>query len=327
MKTRALFAPLGAFPVMLAPMAGISDLPYRSLCREMGCDFTYTEMISAKGLSYENRHTHDMLITAENERPCAVQLFGREPGLMADIARRLCEEYAGELACIDINMGCPAQKIVKNGEGSALMLEPELAGRIMKAVAKASSLPVTAKFRKGFDAEHINAVEFARVLADNGATALTVHGRTREQMYSGRADYGVIAAVRDAVDIPVFGNGDLFSGADALRMLRETGCDGFMVARGAMGNPFIFREIKSVLAGGDYTPPSEAERLETAMLHTRRMCAFKGEYGVIEMRKHIACYLKGMKGAAIWRVRANGCRTEQELLDLLRQYGEELLGR
>lgn len=323
---RKLFAPLSERPVMLAPMAGISDLPYRSLCREMGCDFSYTEMISAKGLSYENRHTHDMLHTAENERPCAVQLFGREPGIMANMAKRLCDEYGEVLACIDVNMGCPAQKIVKNGEGSALMLEADLAGKIVNAMAKASSLPVTVKFRKGYDAEHQNAVEFARVLADNGAAALTVHGRTREQMYAGRADYAVIAAVRAAVDIPVFGNGDLFSGADALRMLRETDCDGFMVARGAMGNPFIFREIKAALAGESYEQPSDKLRLETAMLHTRRMCACKGEYGVIEMRKHIACYLKGMRGAASWRVRLNGCRSEEEMLELLGQYGEELQG-
>ena len=325
---RSLFAPLKPQSVVLAPMAGISDLPYRVLCREMGCDFSYTEMISAKGLSYDNANTQRLLTTATGERPCGVQLFGREPALLADMAKRLCDANAGELACIDLNMGCPAQKIVRNGEGSALMLEPRLAGEIVNAVVRAASpLPVTVKFRKGFDAAHENAVAFARILADNGAAALTVHGRTREQMYAGRADYAVIAAVREAVEIPVIGNGDLFSGADALRMCRETGCDALMVARGAMGNPYIFGEIKAALSGEAYTPPTAVQKLETAMLHTRRMCAYKGDYGVVEMRKHIPCYFKGLRGAAQWRVRINAARTESELLSLLTQYREELDGR
>lgn len=312
------------FPVVLAPMAGVTDLPYRGLCRELGCDFTYTEMVSAKGLAFGNENTGKLLETAEAERPCGAQLFGSDPKILADIARRLCEAYQGKLALIDLNMGCPAQKIVKNGEGSALMLQPKLAGEIVRAVSRASSLPVTVKFRKGFDAAHENAVDFAKVLADNGAAMLTVHGRTREQLYAGRADYEVIAAVKAAVSVPVLGNGDIFSGADALRMRAETGCDGVMVARGAQGNPFIFREIKAALAGALYTPPTERERLAMAAEHAKRMCAYAGDYGVIQMRKHMAWYVKGMRGAAVFRTAVNECVTLQELLGLVAAFAREL---
>ncbi len=305
-------------------MAGVTDLPYRGLCREQGCDFTYTEMVSAKGLSYGDAHTGRLLEAGPREDRFGVQLFGREPSILADMARRLCEDYPERLALIDLNMGCPAQKIVKNGEGSALMLQPKLAGEIVRAVSRASKVPVTVKFRKGYDAAHENAVEFAKVLADNGAAMLTVHGRTREQLYAGRADYDVIAAVKAAVGVPVLGNGDVFSGADAVRMREETGCDGVMVARGAQGNPFIFREIKSALAGEAYTPPTEGERLAMAAEHAKRMCAYCGEYGVIQMRKHMAWYVKGMRGAAIFRTAVNGCGTLQELLSLLEAFAREL---
>ncbi len=311
------------FPIMLAPMAGVTDMPFRTICREQGCDFSFTEMVSAKGLSYNNENTRRLLATTPKERPCGVQLFGSDPKLMAQTAKRICEEYAGELACIDVNMGCPVHKVVKNGEGSALMLDPPLAGRIVAALVKASSLPVTVKFRKGFDEAHLNAVEFAKVLADSGAAMLTVHGRTRAQMYGGKADYAMIAAVKAAVEIPVIGNGDIFSAEDAVRLRRETGCDGLMVARGAMGNPFIFGEIKAALAGESYTPPTDEEKLDMAMEHTRRLCAYKGARGVIEMRKHAAWYLKGMRGAAFFRTRVNESRTEGEMLSLL----EELRAR
>ncbi|MDO5112286.1 MAG: tRNA dihydrouridine synthase DusB [Clostridia bacterium] len=315
---------LPAFPVVLAPMAGVTDRAYRGLCREMGCDFTYTEMVSAKGLTYGNENTGKLLETAEAEHSFGVQLFGREPRILADTAKRLCQSYQGKLALIDINMGCPAQKIVKNGEGSALMLEPKLAGEIVCAVSRASSLPVTVKFRKGFDAAHENAVEFARILADNGAAMLSVHGRTRAQMYAGKADYDVIAAAKAAVGVPVLGNGDIFTGADAVRMRDATGCDGVMVARGAQGNPFIFQEVKAALANEPYTPPTDAARLDMAAEHARRMCAYCGDYGVIQLRKHMAWYVKGMRGAATFRTAVNGCATLEALLGLLAAYAREL---
>ncbi len=319
-----MLAFLPAFPIVLAPMAGVTDLPYRGLCRELGCDFTYTEMVSAKGLAYGNENTGKLLRASDAEPRFGVQLFGRDPKILADTARRLSETYGGRLALIDINMGCPAQKIVKNGEGSALMLEPKLAGEIVYALSRACALPITVKFRKGFDAAHENAVAFARILADNGASMLTVHGRTRAQMYAGKADYEVIAAVKAAVGVPVLGNGDVFSGEDALRMREATGCDGVMVARGAQGNPFLFQEIKAALAGAPYTRPSDAERLAMAAEHAKRMCAYCGDYGVIQLRKHMAWYVKGMRGAAVFRTAVNACESLEALLALLAAYAREL---
>lgn len=308
---------LPAFPILLAPMAGVTDLTYRALCKELGCDFTYTEMVSAKGLYYGGGGSAALLETAACERPCGVQIFGREPALMAEISRRLCGENRGELALIDINMGCPAPKITGNGEGSALMLEPALAGRIIEAVTKASSLPVTVKFRKGFDDAHVNALEFGRIAQESGAAMVTVHGRTRAQMYAGRADWDIIAGVKDALSIPVIGNGDVFCGADALALRAHTGCDGIMVARGAQGNPFIFREIKAALQGAAYAPPTEEERLDMAMVHLKRAVEHKGERAVIEMRKHVAWYLKGIRGAAALRARVNEAATLEAMLDIL----------
>ena len=304
----------------LAPMAGVTDLPFRSLCRRMGCGFTYTEMISAKGLLYGGENTRQLLATAENERPCGAQLFGRDPEILAGMAKRLCEEHAGEIAVIDINMGCPARKIVSNGEGSALMLEPALAGRIIREVARASSLPVTVKFRKGFDAGHINAVAFAKMAQENGAAAVTVHGRTREQMYSGQADWDIIAEVKAALSIPVIGNGDVFSGADAVKMKAHTRCDGVMVARGAQGNPFIFEEINAALEQRPYEAPTPARRIEVAVEHARQLVEHKGEWAVVQMRKHAAWYVKGLAGAAELRVQVNTCRSLEQMLALLEGY-------
>ena len=308
---------LPKFPIILAPMAGVTDLTYRALCKELGCDFTYTEMVSAKGLYYGGAGSAALLETAPNERPCGVQIFGREPELMAEIAGRLSEENNGELALIDINMGCPAPKITGNGEGSALMLEPVLAGRIIEDVAKASSLPVTVKFRKGFDDNHVNALEFGKIAQESGAAMVTIHGRTRSQMYSGKADWDIIARLKAELSIPVIGNGDIFSGTDALAMRAHTGCDGVMVARGAQGNPFIFKEIKAALCGEPYTPPSEREKLDMAMAHLRRAVEHKGQRAVIEMRKHVAWYLKGIKGAAALRSQVNAANTLEEMLALL----------
>ncbi|MEA5058523.1 MAG: tRNA dihydrouridine synthase DusB [Candidatus Pelethousia sp.] len=314
---------LPTFPILLAPMAGVTDLSYRALCKELGCDFTYTEMVSAKGLYYGGPGSASLLETAPVERPCGVQLFGRDPALMAEIVRRLCGENTGELALIDINMGCPAPKITGNGEGSALMLEPALAGRIIAAVVQASDLPVTVKFRKGFDAAHINALAFARMAEENGAAMVAIHGRTRAQMYSGKADWDCIAEVKTALSIPVIGNGDVFTGADALAMRAHTGCDGIMVARGAQGNPFIFREIKAALKGEPYAPPTERERLDMAMEHLRRAVAHKGPRAVIEMRKHVAWYLKGVRGAAALRAKVNAACTPEEMFAILKQGDKE----
>jgi len=306
------------FPVILAPMAGVTDLPYRLLCREMGCDFSYTEMVSAKGLWYGGEGSWSLLVSDPAEKPVGVQIFGREPEIMAETAKRIADTE--DVALIDINMGCPAHKITGNGEGSALMLQPLLAGRIIETVAKAVKLPVTVKFRKGYDDEHINAVEFARIAQESGASLVTVHGRTRKQMYSGRADWNIIREVKDALSIPVIGNGDIFSGADALLMRERTGCDGIMIARGAEGNPFIFPEVKAALRGLPYTPPGPVERIDMAMRHTRRMVEMKGERAVIEMRKHLAWYVKGLRGAADFRVKINGAQSPDEALSLLQNY-------
>ena len=316
--------PVNGAPVLLAPMAGVTDLPFRAICANMGADFTYTEMVSAKGLFYGGKNSHALLVTAIEERPCGVQLFGSEPEVMADMAGMLCEQYAGEITLIDINMGCPARKITSNREGSALMLDMPLASRIISAVAKASALPVTVKFRKGFDAAHVNAPEFARMAEDAGASAVTVHGRTREQMYSGKADWDIIASVKQAVKIPVVGNGDVFSGAAALALLKHTGCDGIMVARGAQGNHFLFEEIKAALHGVPYERPSDAKRIETALSHVRSHVAHKGERAVIEMRKHVAWYVRGMRDSSVLRTKLNACATQEELVALLTEYQKTL---
>lgn len=316
--------PESAAPVFLAPMAGVTDLPFRAMCASMGADFTYTEMVSAKGLSYGGKNSFALLETAAEERPCGVQLFGSEPEVMANMARMLSERYAGQLAVIDINMGCPARKITANREGSALMLDPAHAAKVISAVVKASSLPVTVKFRKGYDQERANAPEFARMAEESGASAVTVHGRTREQMYAGKADWDSIAAVKRAVKIPVIGNGDVFTGADAVALMKHTGCDGVMVARGAQGNPFLFSEIKAALCNRPYEVPADARRIETAILHVKAHAAHKGERAVIEMRKHAAWYVRGMKDSSLIRARINACATSGELCAVLAAYGSTL---
>ncbi len=315
-------APYTGFPVALAPMAGVTDLPFRILCREMGCDLTFTEMISAKGLLYGNENTEKLLETASIEEPCGFQIFGSEPDVMADIARRLEEDYAGKVALIDINMGCPAHKIVGNGEGSALMRDVPLAAKIIEAVGKAVRLPVTVKFRKGWDEGSVNAVEFARMAENSGASGICVHGRTRAQGYSGRADWGIIGEVKAAVHIPVLGNGDIYSADDVRRMREETGCDGALVARGAMGNPWIFRACKAALLGEEIVSPTLTERISLAVRHARMQQDYRGAHGVIEMRKHIAWYLSGLPHAAQLRVRVNSCQTLADLNDMLLSYLE-----
>lgn len=307
-------------PVLLSPMAGFTDLAYRALCKSLGCDFTYTEMISAKGLSFGGEGSRRLLRSSPLERPCGVQLFGREPELMAAMVRRIAEEYQGEVALIDINMGCPAPKITGNGEGSALMKEPLLAGRLIEAAAKASALPVSVKLRKGWDGGSVNCLELIRIARESGAAMATLHGRTREQMYSGAADWDIIAEAVAATDMPIIGNGDITGGADALRMLAHTRCHGVMIGRGALGNPFIFNEVKAALAGEEYTPPTDARRLDMALRHLDAVLADKGEHGAVEMRKHIAYYVRGMKGAAAFRAEATRAEDSSRLRALIEEY-------
>lgn len=310
--------------VFLAPMAGVTDKPFRILCREMGCGFVYTEMVSSKGLYYNSSKTYFMLEIDEREVPAGVQLFGSDPDIMGSTAGEVCKN--NRVSLIDINMGCPAPKIVKNCEGSALMKNPGLASQIIKSVVKNSSLPVTVKFRKGWDETSINAVEFAIMAEESGASAITVHGRTRVQMYEGKADWDIIGKVKEKVKIPVIGNGDIFSPEAAKNMLDETGCDGVLVARGAMGNPWIFKRINHYLKTGELlTEPSSEEKIETAIRHIDMMVEYKGEIsGIKEMRKHIAWYIKGLKNASALKNLINTITTRDEMVRALLQYKGEL---
>ena len=305
-----------ANPVMLAPMAGVTDLPYRLLCKEQGCGYMVTEMVSAKAVLYNNKNTDLLMLTKEEEAPVALQLFGSDPEIMADIAERLSDRgFAG----FDINMGCPVPKVVNNHEGSALMNEPLLAGRIVEAMAKRVKCPVTVKFRKGFDENNVNAVEFAHIMEESGAAAVTVHGRTREQFYSGKADWDIIRQVVERVKIPVFGNGDIFSGEDAKNMLAQTGCQGIAVGRGAKGNPWIFREINAVMAGKEIPPPPTVkERKEMIVRHAKLMVEYKPEFMVVrEMRKHVSWYTTGLHNCAALRDEVNHTESLEELFELL----------
>lgn len=303
-------------PVALAPMAGVTDLPFRILCREQGCGLMCTEMVSAKALLYKNRNTKPLLETKPEERPVAVQLFGSDPEIMSEMALMLEE---GPYDIIDVNMGCPVPKIVNNGEGSALMKNPKLAGEILSAMTRKLKKPVTVKFRKGFNDESVNAVEFAKMAEQSGAAAVAVHGRTREQFYSGKADWDIIRQVKEAVSIPVIGNGDIFTPQDAGRMMEETGCDGVMVARGAKGNPWIFSRIDRYLKTGEVLPKQGPEEVKQMILrHAELLVAFKGEYTAMrEMRKHVSWYTAGYPHSAALRNEINLVETMEELTELV----------
>ena len=302
--------------VILAPMAGVTDLPFRVLCREQGAGCVVTEMVSAKAVLDNNKNTRELLQIDPAERPAAVQLFGSEPDIMAEIAARLEE---GPYDYIDVNMGCPVPKIVNNGEGSALMKNPERAKEVLTAMVKAVKKPVTVKFRKGFNDLSVNAVEFAKMAESCGVAAVAVHGRTREQYYSGKADWDIIRQVKEAVRIPVIGNGDIFTPEDAGRMLKETGCDGIMVARGAKGNPWLFGRINHYLDTGEVLPgPSMAEIKAMILRHGRMLVQFKGEgVAMREMRGHMAWYTKGMPHSATLRNEINQVETLEGFVELL----------
>ena len=299
--------------IFLGPMAGVTDLPFRMLCRQKGCGFACTEMVSAKAIMFNNRKTFDLMRTEECDHPLAVQLFGSEPDVMAEAAKRV--EALGVCEIIDINMGCPVPKVVNCGDGSALMLDPEKAARVMEATAAAVSIPVTVKIRKGFDDEHVNAVEIAGLAQECGIAAVAVHGRTRKQYYSGAADWDIIRQVKEAVSIPVIGNGDLRSPEDAAGMLSETGCDGVMIGRAARGNPWIFERINAFLGEKRETDgPTPGEIRDMMLAHADLLVAYKGEFiGVREMRKHAAWYTAGIYGSAAFRRRMNSVETLEEL--------------
>lgn len=308
-------------PLALAPMAGITDLPFRLICRRLGCGMTVSEMVSAKGLLYKNVKTTEMLRIDDGERPTAIQLFGSVPAELAEAAR-MVEASGADM--IDFNMGCPVPKIVNNGEGSALMKNPQLAHDILAAMVKAVRIPVTVKFRAGWDDANRNAVEIARAVEAAGVSAVAVHGRTRQQFYEGKADWSIIADVKQAVKVPVFGNGDIFTVADGLRMLEQTGCDGLMIGRGADGNPWLFTALAAALRGEPQPqPPSLKERLAQASEHLAMLIDYKNEVvAVKEMRRHISAYLKGMPHAAEFRGRFHKVDTQEQFSQLLAEYSE-----
>lgn len=303
-------------PVILAPMAGVTDLPFRVLCREQGCGMVCTEMVSAKAITYKNKNTFLLMETVPQERPVSLQLFGSDPDIMAEAARMIADR---DFDVLDVNMGCPVPKVVNNGEGSALMKNPKLVEEIVSSVVKAVQKPVTVKIRKGFDEEHVNAVEIAKIAEAAGAAAVAVHGRTREQYYAGEADWEIIAKVKEALKIPVIGNGDVTDGQSAERLLTQTGCDGVMIGRAARGNPWIFSQVAAYLEDGTVLPKPDIEEVKKTILeHARLQLETKGEYtGIREMRKHVSWYTTGYPNSARLRQVVNLTESFEELCALV----------
>ena len=301
---------------VLGPMAGVTDLPFRLLCKEQGAGLLCMEMVSAKGIFYNNKNTESLLQIHPEEVPVSLQFFGSDPKIVSEMAKRVEER---PFSILDINMGCPVPKVVRNGQGSALMKNPKLVYELVSPTVKAIKKPVTVKIRKGFDDEHINAVEIAKIIEEAGAAAVAVHGRTREQYYSGKADWEIIRQVKEAVSIPVIGNGDVTSGEKAIAMREQTGCDGVMIARGAQGNPWIFSELLEYERTGRLPDRPDVEEIKQTMLrHARLQIEYKGDFtGIREMRKHVAWYTKGLHGAARLRDQINQVESYAELENLL----------
>lgn len=309
--------------VFLAPMAGVTDIAFRGICKELGCGLVYTEMVSSKALFYGSENTKDMLNVSDEERPVAVQIFGSDPVVMA----KSCDFFNdnNDICIVDINMGCPAPKIVKNGEGSALMKNSKLAAEIVKEVKKASLKPVTVKFRKGFDSNNINALEFAKELEQAGVDAITIHGRTREQMYQGKADWDIIRQIKEVVSIPVIGNGDVVTCDDAVSLFESTKCDAIMIGRGSMGNPWIFQQIKQKLNGEEVSYPTPQERIDLCIKHYLISIYYNGEnIAVREMRKNIGWYIKGLSGNKEIKDKVNYEKESKNVIKTLEEYKEKL---